>query len=300
MNVAGVCGDWCVKCPNFPRECRGCDESKVETCKMLRCARSTDVEHCGLCADFPCKTLEDFVPDDRLPAAFHIESLRLRSAIGTPRWLEKVNKEWGHLVVKQDERACLVVVDVQNDFCPGGALAVPGGDQVVPVLNRWAREFAGAGLPVAYTLDWHPSAHRSFLAHGGTWPAHCIQYTPGAAFHPGLDTLGLDERGCSSQDTAVFKKGFLPGREAYSGFDGRLDGDPDRPSLGEWLASKGVTGIYVGGLATDYCVRATALDGLKRGFRVTVMKDGVRAVDVRPGDGQRALEEMVRSGAEIA
>ncbi|GAB6876688.1 bifunctional nicotinamidase/pyrazinamidase [Thermaerobacter litoralis] len=192
-----------------------------------------------------------------------------------------------------DPTAALVVVDVQNDFCPGGALAVPAGDQVVAPLNRWIAAFRAAGRTVVYTQDWHPQDHVSFRARGGPWPVHCVQGTPGAAFHPALRVEGT-----------VFRKGFDPDREAYSGFDGALaEGERDvRPevTLADWLRERGVRHLYVGGLATDYCVRATVLDGLREGFQVTVLVPAVRAVDVTPGDGQRALAEMEARGAVLA
>ncbi len=301
MNVAGACGDWCGKCPHFPKDCSGCEGKKVETCKILACSAGKKVEHCGLCVDFPCDALKDFVPDDRLPAGYHVESLRQRASVGTAAWLEKAGRDWGHLSSNQEGKAGLVVVDVQNDFCPGGSLGVPGGDKVVSVLNDWIRRFGREGLPVAYTLDWHPAGHCSFHEEGGVWPAHCVQDQPGSAFHPGLEVpcAGCRSDARSAPDSGIFKKGFLSDREAYSGFDGRLDGKSDGPTLGEWLKHRGVTRIYVGGLATDYCVKATVLDGLKQGFRVSIIKEGMRAVDVKPKDGERAIEEMLRSGADL-
>ncbi|REJ37606.1 MAG: bifunctional nicotinamidase/pyrazinamidase [Bacillota bacterium] len=186
----------------------------------------------------------------------------------------------------------LIIVDVQNDFCPGGALAVPQGDQVVPVLNRWIEEFHRRGLPVVYTQDWHPQGHCSFRDQGGPWPVHCVQDTPGAAFHPDLLVKG-----------EIFRKAYLPEPDAYSGMearrvqDGRLQEDQPLP---RWLREQGVRRVLVGGLATDYCVRATVLDALREGFQVVVLRDGVRAVDVQPGDGERALREMAEAGAVIA
>ncbi|HHX10080.1 MAG TPA: nicotinamidase [Firmicutes bacterium] len=182
---------------------------------------------------------------------------------------------------------CLVVVDVQNDFCPGGALGVAEGDRVVPVLNSWIRGFQEQGLPVVYTQDWHPRDHMSFVENGGIWPPHCVQGTQGAHFHPDLVVRG-----------EICRKGFVSNKEAYSGFDGKV-GALDGPSLEKWLKQKGVKRIYVGGLATDYCVRATVLDGIRCGFEVVVLKDAVRAVDVNEGDGQKALAEMVDAGAVV-
>ncbi|PZN06327.1 MAG: nicotinamidase [Bacillota bacterium] len=196
-------------------------------------------------------------------------------------------------VAARDPEGALVVVDVQNDFCPGGALAVPQGDRVVPVLNRWIDAFRRAGRVVVYTQDWHPQDHVSFRQRGGPWPPHCIQGTRGAAFHPDLLVQGT-----------VFRKGFDADREAYSGFDGALargeTGVEPEVDLAGWLRQQGVRRLYVGGLATDYCVRATVLDGLREGFQVTVLVPAVRAVDVSPGDGRRALEEMQARGAVLA
>lgn len=189
-------------------------------------------------------------------------------------------------MIKQN--SCLVIVDVQNDFCPGGALAVSEGDEVVPVLNSWVKRFKAAKLPVAYTQDWHPKDHCSFAQNGGIWPVHCVQGTSGADFHKDLMIEG-----------EVFRKGFLKDREAYSGFDATLEGKPDSPTLGQWLKEKGIERIYVGGIATDYCVKATVLDGLDQGFKVTLIRSGVRAVNVNPGDGERAIREMIQKGAEV-
>lgn len=196
--------------------------------------------------------------------------------------------------------SCLVVVDVQNDFCPGGALGVPEGDKVVPVLNAWIKKFREQGLPVVYTKDWHPADHCSFKPNGGIWPPHCVQHTHGSGFHPDLMVEG-----------PVFVKGFVQSLEAYSGFDSRLHpGDNEAagiggdqksggPLLGEWLREHGVKRMYVGGLATDYCVKATVLDGLKHGFEVVLVKDAARSVDVNKGDGETAIREMAKAGAVI-
>ncbi len=192
------------------------------------------------------------------------------------------------------DNSALIVVDVQNDFCPGGALGVFEGDRIIPVLNKWIGLFAKRGMPVVYTKDWHPGNHCSFIEQGGVWPAHCVQGTDGAAFHQDLDELG------THNVKAVFLKGFLPSVEAYSGFDGRLREDKNGLTLAQWLKSKNVVKLYVGGLATDYCVKATALDGLANGFSVKLIADGIRAVNVNPEDGKRAIDEMLRQGVEIA
>jgi putative nicotinate phosphoribosyltransferase len=172
----------------------------------------------------------------------------------------------------------LIAVDVQHDFLPGGALGVPGGDAVVEPLVRAAR---GAGL-VVKTRDAHTSDHCSFTAQGGTWPAHCVARTRGAELHPAIAAL----------DGPVVDKGTARDADAYSGFDGT--------QLAELLRAAGVTHVLVGGLATDYCVRATALDALAAGFRTTVLADAVAAVDIADGDGRRALDELAAAGAQIA
>jgi len=200
------------------------------------------------------------------------------------------------------DHSCLVVVDVQNDFCPGGSLAVPGGDEVVPILNSWIRRFRERRLPVVYTKDWHPEDHCSFKPNGGPWPPHCVQHSWGSDFHPGLIIEG-----------PVFVKGFDCEREAYSGFQSRLQKsdaeatgrlgpegqEAGHPFLAEWLRRQRVKRLYVGGLATDYCVKATVLDGLKEGFEVVLIKEGVRAVDVNEKDGEKAIGEMARAGASV-
>ena len=177
------------------------------------------------------------------------------------------------------EGDALLIVDPQVDFCPGGALAVPHGDGIFEAVNRVARM---APVVVA-SRDWHPPDHISFRAQGGIWPVHCVRETPGAEFHPGLDQSRLDR---------VFSKATARSEEAYSAFAGT--------DLEEYLRSRGVNRLFVGGLATDYCVRQSVLDARKAGFEVVVLEDAVGAVDVNPGDGERALAEMRAAGAEVA
>jgi len=187
--------------------------------------------------------------------------------------------------------SALLVVDVQNDFCPGGALAVEGGDQVVAQLNLWIDRFSKEGRPIAYTRDWHPPNHCSFRDQGGPWPVHCVQKTAGANLHPDLTIKG-----------PIFDKAFKPNEEAYSGFGGLLvdgKGKITDLSLAEWLRGQGVKHVYVGGLTTDYCVRTTTLDALEGGFEVSVLGDAIRAVNVQPNDGRQAVEEMKEAGAEF-
>ncbi|HEY7547814.1 MAG TPA: bifunctional nicotinamidase/pyrazinamidase [Blastocatellia bacterium] len=181
------------------------------------------------------------------------------------------------------QNSALVLVDVQNDFCPGGALAVPEGDKIIPVINQLMPLF-----PLVFaTEDWHPSNHISFKERGGPWPPHCVQGTTGAQLHPGIDQTKID---------LLFRKATTPDRDAYSGFEAS---DEKGRSLDEALKQNGVKTIYVAGLATDYCVRATVLDGLKNGYEVVVVTDAMRAVEVNPGDGQRAIEEMRSRGARL-
>ncbi|HEX8709608.1 MAG TPA: nicotinamidase [Pyrinomonadaceae bacterium] len=178
-------------------------------------------------------------------------------------------------------KRALVVVDVQNDFCPGGALAVPGGDQVIAPLNGLIEEFLAREEPVFKSRDWHPKQTKHFAEHGGTWPVHCVQGTHGAEFHPEL----LDD-----PRITVVSKG-MGDEDNYSAFDGT--------ELAASLRREGVEEVWVGGLATDYCVKNTVLDALRQGFKVRALANAMRAVEASPGDGQRALEEMRRAGAEI-
>jgi nicotinamidase/pyrazinamidase len=172
----------------------------------------------------------------------------------------------------------LIVVDVQNDFCPGGALAVPHGDAVIEPLNWLMRQH---DLVVA-TRDWHPPDHSSFAEHGGPWPVHCVQDTHGAQLRSDLDRDAID---------VVVDKGQDREADGYSGFEGT---DLDR-----LLRERGVERLHIGGLALDYCVKNTALDALRKGFPVTVHLAATRAVEVEEGDGERAVEEMRAVGAEI-
>jgi nicotinamidase/pyrazinamidase len=185
-------------------------------------------------------------------------------------------------------RDALVVVDLQNDFCPGGALAVRDGDAIVPVVNRYLERFASAGAPVFLTRDWHPPVTTHFQAYGGVWPPHCVQGTRGAEFHPGLKPPAGAE---------IVSKGMDPTRDSYSAFQAE---DPAGPPFPAVLTSRGVRRLYVGGLATDYCVRASVLDALNAGFEVVVLGDAIGAVDLKPGDGARAMEEMRSAGAKFA
>lgn len=185
-------------------------------------------------------------------------------------------------------KRALVIVDVQNDFCPGGALPVPEGDKVVPVLNKYLEIFQKEGLPVYASRDWHPKKTRHFKAFGGLWPPHCVQGTKGAEFHLNLKL---------PSETIILTKGEDPNEDSYSGFDAQTKG---KKPFAKSLKENGIEHIYVGGLATDYCVKATVLDALKQGFKVTVLADAIRGVDVKPGDSINAIQEMKRAGADTA
>ncbi len=194
------------------------------------------------------------------------------------------------------KNSALIIVDLQRDFCPGGALAVPGGDLIVPVINRYLALFAGAGRParpagparpVYATRDLHPKETVHFSGFGGDWPTHCVKGTSGADFHP---ELSLPE------GVVVITKGEDPKEDAYSAFDGH---DPDGRRLDRCLRDAGITQLYIGGLATDYCVRATVLDAVDRGFKVAVLEDAVSGVELKDGDSARALNEMSSAGASV-
>lgn len=182
------------------------------------------------------------------------------------------------MTAAKNKRTALIAVDVQNDFLPGGALAVPAGDEVIEPLIEAARD---AGLIVA-SRDFHPEDHMSFAAQGGPWPAHCVAGTEGAALHPEIDRRA----------DIIVSKATGADRDAYSAFDGT--------GLAGILSAAGIQRVLIGGLATDYCVRATALDALAAGFEVVVVAAACRAVDVEEGDGERALAELREAGAEIA
>jgi nicotinamidase/pyrazinamidase len=203
-------------------------------------------------------------------------------------------------VIAASQMNALILVDLQNDFLPGGALAVPRGDEVIPLANRLMPHFK---LVVA-TQDWHPADHGSFAAnHPGRrpgeqielaglpqilWPVHCVQDTPGAEFAPGLDTRRIAQ---------VFRKGTEATLDSYSGI---FDNAHRRATgLGDYLKQRGVTAVYIAGLATDYCVRYTARDARELGFDTYVIADACRGVDLQPGDSQRALEELARDGVHV-
>ncbi len=184
--------------------------------------------------------------------------------------------------------AALIIVDMQNDFCPGGALAVAGGDGIVPVINRYIGIFRERGYPIIASRDWHPLETRHFVKFGGIWPEHCVQRTSGAVFRAGL---------LLPPHTLVFSKGMDPERDDYSAL--QATNEEGKP-MTEFLGEKGIRELYLCGLATDYCVRETALEGLRLAFSVTVLVDAVAGVDLLPGDSQRAMEELKITGAHFS
>ena len=175
----------------------------------------------------------------------------------------------------------LLIIDFQNDFTPGGALGVKGGDEIAGSLNERASD--PRFELVAATRDWHPPDHGSFKEQGGIWPIHCVQGTPGAELHRGLDRERLD---------VVVDKGQDASADGYSGFEATL--------LEELLRAHGVDHVTIGGIATDVCVKNTALDALRLGFGVTIDRDAVRGVDLEPGDSERALDEIRAAGGQVS
>ncbi len=183
--------------------------------------------------------------------------------------------------VKLTPKDALIVVDVQRDFMPGGALPVPNGDAVVEPLNAYIEIFEKKGLPVFFTRDWHPENHISFKGYGGIWPPHCVQGTQGAEFHPDLKM--------PADNKFIISKGTSPDFDAYSGFQGT--------NLDNLLKERGIKRVFVGGVATDYCVKNTVLGAINLGYTVFLLTDAVKGVDVQPGDSDRAIDEMLSSGA---
>jgi nicotinamidase/pyrazinamidase len=176
------------------------------------------------------------------------------------------------------QRDALIVVDPQNDFCPGGSLAVPQGDEVFGPINRALPKFRH----VFATQDWHPPEHRYFQVHGGPWPNHCHQGTRGAEFHSALDVSRIQE---------VIQKGTDPELDGYSGFAGT--------DLADRLRARNVERVFIAGLATDYCVKATAIEAVEHRFEAFVLMDAIRAVELEPGDGERALRAMAQAGVRL-
>lgn len=182
--------------------------------------------------------------------------------------------------IQLSSKDALLIVDVQNDFLPGGNLPVPAGDEVIPVLNRYISVFARQSLPVVATRDWHPAEHCSFQPQGGIWPPHCVAGSKGAEL---AALLALPPA------AVIVSKATTAEQDAYSGFEGT--------ELASRLRASGSERLFIGGLATDYCVLNTVKDALSQGFEVALLLDAIRAVDVRAGDGRAAIEQMIERGA---
>jgi nicotinamidase/pyrazinamidase len=192
--------------------------------------------------------------------------------------------------VDYDERTALIVTDVQNDFAdPAGSLYVRGGDRILPFVNTEIGRAIQAGAYVVYTQDWHPESTPHFQKDGGIWPVHCVQGSWGAAFQDGLSMRG-----------EVIRKG-TGGEDGYSGFTMRdpTSGEPEGTGLEQLLREHRIERVVIVGLATDYCVKETALDARRKGFEVVVLDEGVRSVDLQPGDGMRALDDVRRAGGVV-
>ena len=181
------------------------------------------------------------------------------------------------------EDSALIIVDMQNDFMPGGALPVKDADLIIPIINKYIEKFRDRRRPVYATRDWHPENHISFNTRGGPWPPHCIQGTKGAEFHKDLNL---------PDDVIIVNKADNPDKDAYSGFqDTFLDID---------LRRRGVSRIFVAGVATEYCVKSTVIDGLNLGYEVILLIDAIKGVDLNPGDSEKAIEETLMRGAILA
>ncbi len=180
----------------------------------------------------------------------------------------------------------LLVVDMQNDFCPGGSLSIPAGDKIIPVVNKYIRAFQKARLPIFLTRDWHPKTTKHFKKFGGVWPAHCVQDTVGAAFHPRLKF---------PKEAIIVSKGMDPVRDSYSAFQAFDRNGTDLVTL---LKMFGIDTRYIAGLATDYCVKYSALDALQRGWKVYVLMDAVKGVNLKPADSDEAVKAITALGAK--
>jgi nicotinamidase/pyrazinamidase len=184
-------------------------------------------------------------------------------------------------------KKALLIVDLQNDFCPGGALGVPGADRIVPVINKYIRIFFKKKLPIFASADWHPIKTGHFKDFGGRWPVHCIHNSKGAQFHPKLKI---------PKEAILLYKGMDPQRESYSVFQAEDIGGRRFPNL---LKVLGIEELYIAGLATDYCVKFSAKDALKNGFKVRLLLDAIKGVDLKSGDSESAIKELTRLGAKM-
>ena len=183
-------------------------------------------------------------------------------------------------------KKALLIVDVQNDFCPGGALAVPEGDKIVSTINKYIRIFAKKKLPIFASRDWHPIRTKHFKDFGGVWPVHCLRNSRGAAFHPKLKL---------PKEAIQLYKGMDPEKDSYSVFQAE---DLSGTGFLKLLNMLGIKELYIGGLATDYCVKSSVLDALKHKFKVKLLIDAIKGVDLKPDDSEKAIKEMIKKGAK--
>lgn len=183
-------------------------------------------------------------------------------------------------------KGALLVVDMQNDFCPGGALGIPEGDKIIPKINKYIKIFAKHKLPVFLTRDWHPVRTKHFKDFGGTWPVHCIQNSRGAQFHSKLKL---------PKEAILLYKGMDPAVDAYSAFQAEAS---NGVKLAHLLKVMGINELYIGGLATDYCVRFSSRDAIKQGFKVKILVDAIKGVNLRPEDSEQAIKEITKLGAK--
>ena len=183
-------------------------------------------------------------------------------------------------------KKALLIVDVQNDFCPGGALAVPEGDKIIPNLNKYIKIFWQKKLPIFASRDWHPKKTKHFKKFGGVWPVHCVQNTKGAAFHTKLKL---------PKEAIILSKGMDPEKDSYSAFGGQDTNGMEFLTLLKYL---GVQQIYIAGLATDYCVKFSSLDAIKFGFKVRLLTDAIKGVNLKTNDSLEAIKEMMKQGVK--
>jgi nicotinamidase/pyrazinamidase len=223
-----------------------------------------------------------FTGNDSIPDVFMSDRPLHRAASGA--FVQKKG-DVVHMSSLKSKKA-LLVVDVQNDFCPGGALGIHGGHTIIPILNKYIKFFEKENLPIFVTRDWHPKVTKHFKQFGGIWPEHCIKGSPGAQFHPDLKF---------PKEALVISKGMDSEKDSYSAFHAA---DLSGMELANLLKHFGVTEIYIGGLATDYCVKYSALDALKGGLKVFILTDAIAGVNLQPEDSSVALEEMVNCGAK--
>lgn len=184
-------------------------------------------------------------------------------------------------------KKALLIVDVQKDFCPGGALAVPEGDKIIPALNKYIKLFSQSKLSIFASRDWHPQKTKHFKKFGGIWPAHCVQKTKGAEFHPKLKL---------PKETIILSKGMDPQIDSYSAFQAE---DANGQPFLNLLKILGIEELYVAGLATDYCVKSSCLDAIKFCFKVKLLTDAIKGVNLKKNDSDEAIKEMVKGGAKL-